>query len=142
MDDPRFADAVRATGRKKLILSGLTTDFCLVYPATSLMAQGYHVFVVVDASRSWTKEINDAALRLDQTGATQTNVQSIAGELQNAAAVKDLDASKEKRSVSRVACPVVSGLYRCAVNNSPCAVCSLATTPTRSASESPSIHLA
>lgn len=45
MDDPRFADAVRATGRKKVILSGLTTDYCLVHPATSLIAQGYHVLV-------------------------------------------------------------------------------------------------
>ena len=40
MDDSRFADAVAATGRRKLILSGITTDFCLVYPALSLMAGG------------------------------------------------------------------------------------------------------
>lgn len=95
MADPRFSDAVRATGRKKVILSGLTTDFCLVYPTASLIAQGYHVFIVVDASGSWTTAINDAALqRVIQMGATPTNVQSIAGELQNAAAVKDLAASK------------------------------------------------
>ncbi len=97
MSDKRFADAVRVTGRKKLILSGLTTDFCLVYPTASLIAEGYHVFIVVDASGSWTKEINDAALqRLIQMGATPTNVQSIAGELQNSAAVSDLAASKKK----------------------------------------------
>lgn len=97
MDDERFADAVRATGRKKVIMSGITTDFCLVYPTASLIAQGYHVFIVVDASGSWTRDINDAALqRVVQMGATPTNLQSIAGELQNAAAVKDLGASKEK----------------------------------------------
>lgn len=97
MSDKRFADAVRVTGRKKLILSGLTTDFCLVYPTASLIAEGYHVFIVIDASGSWTKEINDAALqRLIQMGATPTNVQSIAGELQNSAAVSDLAASKKK----------------------------------------------
>ena len=52
MDDPRFAEAVKATSRRKLILSGITTDFCLVYPALSLIAAGYHVFVAVaiDAS--------------------------------------------------------------------------------------------
>lgn len=98
MDDVRFADAVRATGRRKLILSGLTTDYCLVYPSASLIAQGSHVFVTVDASGSWTAAINEAAVqRLVQMGATPTTVQSVAGELQNASAVKDLAASKARQ---------------------------------------------
>jgi hypothetical protein len=95
MDDPRFAEAVKATGRTKIILSGITTDFCLVYPALSLIAAGYHVLVAVDASGSWTKEINDWALhRLIQAGATPTNVQSIFGELQNSAMNKDSEAAR------------------------------------------------
>lgn len=90
MDDPRFADAVTQAGRNKVILSGITTDFCLVYPAMSLVAAGYHVFVAVDASGSWTNAINDAALqRMIQMGVTPTNVQSIAGELLNAASLQD-----------------------------------------------------
>lgn len=90
MDDARFADAVKATGRRKVLLSGITTDFCLVYPALSLLAAGYHVFIAVDASGSWTKEINDWALhRLVQAGATPTNVESVAGELQNSSMNKD-----------------------------------------------------
>jgi nicotinamidase-related amidase len=94
MDDPRFAAAVKATGRHKVILSGITTDFCLVYPALSLIAAGYHVFVAVDASGSWTSEVNHWALhRLIQAGATPTNVQSVAGELQNSSMNKDLDAT-------------------------------------------------
>lgn len=97
MDDPRFAEAVKATGRRKVILSGITTDFCLVYPALSLIAAGYHVFIAVDASGSWTKEINDWALqRLIQAGATPTNVQSIFGELQNSAMNKDAEATKAR----------------------------------------------
>jgi nicotinamidase-related amidase len=97
MDDPRFAAAVKATGRRKVILSGITTDFCLVYPALSLIAAGYHVFVAVDASGSWTKEINDWALhRLIQAGATPTNVQSIAGELQNSSTNTEPDAAKAR----------------------------------------------
>lgn len=97
MDDSRFAEAVKATGRRKVILSGITTDFCLVYPALSLIAAGYHVFIVVDASGSWTREINDTALqRLIQAGATPTNVQAIFGELQNAAMLKDADATKAR----------------------------------------------
>ena len=97
MDDPRFAAAVKATGRTKLILSGITTDFCLVYPALSLIAAGYHVFIVVDASGSWTSAINDAALqRLIQAGATPTNVQSIFGELQNSSMNKDAETTKAR----------------------------------------------
>ena len=97
MDDPSFADAVKATGRRKLILSGITTDFCLVYPTLSLIAAGYHVLIAVDASGSWTKDINDSALqRLIQAGATPTNVQSIFGEFQNAAMLRDANAAKAR----------------------------------------------
>ena len=97
MDDPRFAAAVKATGRRKLILSGITTDFCLVYPALSLIAQGHHVFIPVDASGSWTTAIDDAALqRLIQAGATPTNVQSIFGELQNSSMNQDAETTKSR----------------------------------------------
>lgn len=95
MDDPRFAKAVKATGRRKLILSGITTDFCVVYPALTLIAQGYHVLVPIDATGSWTPAINDAAMqRLMQAGATPTNVQSIAGELMNASMNADAPATR------------------------------------------------
>jgi nicotinamidase-related amidase len=97
MSDPRFAAAVQRTGRKKVLLTGFTTDYCLVYPATSLIAQGYHVFIVTDASGSWTKENNDSAMsRLVQMGATPINLQSVVGEMQNSDAVKDLAASKRR----------------------------------------------
>lgn len=93
MSDARFAEAVRALGRRKLILSGLTTDFCLVYPAASLVAEGYHVFIATDASGSWTREIDAAAIqRIMQMGGTPTNVQSIFGELLNSASVTDREA--------------------------------------------------
>ena len=97
MSDARFASAVQKTGRKKVLLTGFTTDYCLVYPATSLIAQGYHVFIVTDASGSWTKENNDSAMsRLVQMGATPINLQSVVGEMQNSDAVKNLAASKER----------------------------------------------
>ena len=97
MDDPRFAEAVKATGRRKLILSGITADFCLVYPTLTLIAAGYPVFIPIDASGSWTTAINDAAIqRLIQAGATPTNVQSIAGELLNSTINADPEAAKAK----------------------------------------------
>lgn len=96
MSDPRFAAAVEETGRRKMILSGLTTDYCLVYPAMTLIAQGYHVFIVTDASGSFTKENDQTALeRLIQMGATPINLQSIMGEMQNAVAVANPAAAGE-----------------------------------------------
>lgn len=96
MSDPRFAAAVEATGRRKMILAGLTTDYCLVYPAMTLIQQGYHVFIVTDASGSFTAQNDEVALdRLIQMGATPVNLQSLMGELQNSAAVADLAGSKE-----------------------------------------------
>ena len=40
-----FADAVRSTGRKNLIVAGVTTDVCLVPPALSMQEEGFHVKV-------------------------------------------------------------------------------------------------
>ncbi|MDQ1831832.1 isochorismatase family protein [Massilia scottii] len=51
-DDPAFAGAVRATGRSNLILAGVTTDVCLVFPAISARSEGFDVQAVLDASGS------------------------------------------------------------------------------------------
>src|SRR5436309_13153413 len=48
MDDKNFAAAVKATGRKKLIVAGVTNDVCTVYPALSLVREGFEVQVVAD----------------------------------------------------------------------------------------------
>ena len=50
--DPNFSAAVRATGRKKLIMAALTTDICLIYPAISAVQEGFDVLAVLDASGS------------------------------------------------------------------------------------------
>ena len=41
MADPDFAAAVHATGRKKLIMAGLLTEVCVLYPALSAVEEGY-----------------------------------------------------------------------------------------------------
>ena len=69
MADPDFAAAVAATGRKKLIIAGLLTEVCVVYPALSAIEDGYEVQVIADASGSGTKVGNDLALdRMRQAG--------------------------------------------------------------------------
>jgi nicotinamidase-related amidase len=50
--DPNFSAAVRATGRKKLIMAAVTTDICLIFPAISVVQEGFEVLAVLDASGS------------------------------------------------------------------------------------------
>jgi nicotinamidase-related amidase len=50
--DPNFSAAVRATGRKKLIMAAVPTDICLIFPAISAVQEGFEVLVVLDASGS------------------------------------------------------------------------------------------
>jgi nicotinamidase-related amidase len=48
-NDPLFKKAVEATGRRNLIMAGVTTDVCLVYPSISAYREGYQVQAVMDA---------------------------------------------------------------------------------------------
>lgn len=47
-----FHDAVVATGRKNLIMAGVTTDVCLIFPAIDAATEGFSVQAVMDASGS------------------------------------------------------------------------------------------
>ena len=49
-EDENFADAVRAVGKKNLLMSGLTTEVCLVPPALSAKAEGFNVIALFDSS--------------------------------------------------------------------------------------------
>lgn len=82
MDDENFAAAVKATGRKKLILAGVTNDVCTVYPALSLVSGGYDVQVVADAGGSPTKMADEIALRrMERAGVTLTSTNQLVAEL-------------------------------------------------------------
>jgi nicotinamidase-related amidase len=77
-----FKEAVVATGRKKLIMSGLTNDVCIVYPAISALEDGYEVQVVVDAAGSPTTAADETALRrMEKAGVTLTSTNQIMAEL-------------------------------------------------------------
>lgn len=51
-DDKNFVQAVKDTNRTNLIMAGITTDVCLVFPAISAVHEGYNVQAVMDASGS------------------------------------------------------------------------------------------
>lgn len=54
-EDPAFAAAVRATGKKNILMGGLTTDVCLVPPALSAQREGFNVVALMDISAACTK---------------------------------------------------------------------------------------
>ena len=77
-----FREAVERTGRKKLIMSGLTNDVCIVYPAISAVEDGYEVQVVVDAGGSPTRAADNAALRrMEARGVVLTSTNQLMAEL-------------------------------------------------------------
>ncbi|PSU50469.1 isochorismatase [Photobacterium frigidiphilum] len=82
MKDPDFAAVVKATGRKNLIIAGITTDVCVVYPAITSVLEGYNVQVVVDGSGSPSKIADDTALRrMESHGVTLTTTNQLIAEL-------------------------------------------------------------
>lgn len=81
-DNEDFVKAVKATGRKQLIIAGVVTDVCVAFPALSAIEEGYDVFVVVDASGTFNQAVRDAALmRVTYAGAQLMNWFSVACEL-------------------------------------------------------------
>jgi nicotinamidase-related amidase len=77
-----FLAAVEKTQRKKLIMSGLTNDVCIVYPAISAVEAGYQVQVVVDAGGSPTKAADDTSLRrMEAHGVMLTSTNQLMAEL-------------------------------------------------------------
>jgi nicotinamidase-related amidase len=63
MHHQEFNDAVKALGRKKLIVAGITTEICVLFPVLQMLDEGYEVQVAADASASRTKYGDDLALR-------------------------------------------------------------------------------
>lgn len=77
-----FRKAVEATGRKKLIMSGLTNDVCIVFPAISATEAGYEVQVVIDAGGSPTQTADETSTqRMKDHGVTLTTTNQIMAEL-------------------------------------------------------------
>jgi nicotinamidase-related amidase len=70
-DNPDFVTAIQKTGRKKIVMAGITTDVCVAFAALSALDAGYEVYVVVDASGTTSVDVQDAAItRMAQAGAT------------------------------------------------------------------------
>lgn len=72
-DNAEFRDAVKSTGKKNIIMSGLWTEVCICWPTLNMINEDYNVYVVEDACGGTSQAAHDAALsRMVQAGAVRT----------------------------------------------------------------------
>ncbi|SDE98464.1 isochorismate family cysteine hydrolase YcaC [Phytopseudomonas seleniipraecipitans] len=81
-DNEDFVKAIKATGKKQLIIAGVVTEVCVAFPALSALEEGFDVFVVTDASGTFNQITRDAAWnRMAAAGAQLMNWFGVACEL-------------------------------------------------------------
>lgn len=80
--DENFVQAIEATGRKKLIMAGISTDVSLTLTAIAAVAAGYDVFAVIDASGTWSLLAQQTSIaRMSQAGIVCVNTVAVIAEL-------------------------------------------------------------
>src|SRR6202051_1257650 len=62
-EDARVVDAVKKTGRKKIIMAALWSEICLAMPAIQALGEGYEVYIVTDASGAVSLEAHEMAIQ-------------------------------------------------------------------------------
>lgn len=81
--DANFRKAVEATGRKKIVVAGLWTEACVLFPSIDLLRAGYEVYVPTDACGDVSKEAHERSVqRLIQAGAVPITSLQFVFELQ------------------------------------------------------------
>ena len=81
-DNKDFVKAVKATGRKQLIIAGVVTEVCVAFPALSAIEEGFDVFVVTDASGTFNEITRHSAWsRMAESGAQLMTWFGVACEL-------------------------------------------------------------
>lgn len=69
-DNTDFVDAIKATGKKQLIIAGVVTEVCVAFPALSALEEDFEVFVITDASGTFNHLTRDSAWdRMSNAGA-------------------------------------------------------------------------
>ncbi len=81
-DNEDFVKAIKATGRKQIIIAGVVTEVCVAFPTLSALAEGYEVFVVTDASGTFNELTRQSAWdRMSAKGAQLMTWFGVACEL-------------------------------------------------------------
>jgi nicotinamidase-related amidase len=74
--------AIKATGRKTLLIAGVATELAVQLPALTASDEGYKVYVVMDACGGMSQRTEEAALlRMAKAGVTTVSVMTLAGEM-------------------------------------------------------------
>ncbi|AEB72478.1 isochorismatase family protein [Lentilactobacillus buchneri] len=82
-EDKDYNDAIKATGRKKIIILALWTEACLTFPTIDAIAEGFDVYPVVDAVGGTSTIAHETALRrVEQAGAHLITIPQLVCELQ------------------------------------------------------------
>lgn len=81
-DEPRIVEAVQATGRKHLIVTGVSTDVCLALPALAALHDGYASYAVIDASGGFSQiQVDLGIARMVQAGVIPVGYSTVSVEL-------------------------------------------------------------
>jgi nicotinamidase-related amidase len=81
--DPQFRAAIPKLGRKKIVLAGLWTEACVMFPSLDLLREGYEVYIPTDACGDVSTEAHERAVtRLVQAGAVPVTSLQVVFELQ------------------------------------------------------------
>jgi len=81
-DNEAFVKAVRATGRNTLIMAGVWTSVCVMFPALDATAAGFKVYAVIDASGDPSELASRTSLaRFAQAGVIPTSTNAVICEL-------------------------------------------------------------
>lgn len=81
-EDEAFREAVRATGRKRLLVGALFTEICLAFPTVEMLRDGYDVAFPADAVGGLSQIAHATAIqRLVQAGAVPTTALAFGTEL-------------------------------------------------------------
>ena len=82
-ESKEFVAAVKKTGRKKLIVAGVSTEVCVAFVGLSAIEEGYDVYAVIDASGTWNKLVQEVAVaRMAQAGVKPITWVAVGAELQ------------------------------------------------------------
>jgi nicotinamidase-related amidase len=81
-DNEEFVEAIRATGKKQLIIAGVVTEVCVAFPTLSALEEEFEVFVVTDASGTFNELTRHSAWgRMSAAGAQLMTWFGVACEL-------------------------------------------------------------
>lgn len=81
-DDARIREAVEATGRKTIVISGILTSVCVAFPAIEMAQEGYHVIAVIDASGDYSDLASQTTIaRLQQAGVVVESTFSVLSQV-------------------------------------------------------------